>query len=930
MAYKCNEKLPNGETCWREFYNAQGLGMHKALAHKKRKRAPEGPPFPLQDGDASVAFGGGGQEYFYDEAFGGFGDDEAGQSAANGLPFPRVDRAMPGALGGDAGWPGVGLNGSGGGADANEDGDSDAERPLPERVVVPPSFVDVRAILCAQRRVDAFTPFQKGLAHWLLTAGVSERDADQLLALVRSASPGDLATLPRQARTLYARLDACGSVTLDRAPLSTVEIRLIDGATVPMCYFDTWAVVKWAFLRNDRFKDDLTFTFIRKVKPGTPPVRVYDEMWTGSWWEAAVERHPGHHIIPVIIHVDDTPVGGRSVTPVYVTVGNLPKRLRSKKSGMEPVAYIPPLEASEAERNREEFRLRRRAFLHACIKEIVRPLAAVHLLGGEVMETGGLVRRVLPLLAVVVADNEEKGRLSLCYHKHNSAMPCHQCEVPLESMGNTVLTSTTPFSLRTVEDSKRKRETYLQRQAAGAGKGALEALCVVPSMHLDVDNGFWAMPDFDIHQGLPPDRLHDADLGVTQWLVTNLLAKLSKVAKLELDKRLRAMTSPPIAGVKSFGAPGLTGLQRLEGAHYRALTQLLPIALVNLSETPDWRELAVLLADWNSLYGVTRQSAITATELDQWQKEAASWAAEFKRLLGRYMPSGGAFPKLHAFLGGHLRDAVLAYGVPDNYDASDFEHAHVANVKVHAHNVSRAAELSSQIAARAERVNIADNMVDSAGAQPGRRRVSDGKDNEDAEVSGAHRRVLWSDLMRQLEVPPNQQDGLFDIIGGLDSSAAAAAVGLRNFDCFTAVRTASGAWAYAHPAYRGRSGGRYDSVEVAAPGRPSSPGESEAPIAVVLLRSIIRLSGRRNQTFALVRQLAPLPLRPGALPDSVNVRAWCPLPGDWAAVPAAHLARRITVTRQWWMPGVPPSALLVNLFVYDHSTAGTDSDDDGE
>ena len=84
-------------------------------------------------------------------------------------------------------------------------------------------------------------------------------------------------------------------------------------------------------------------------------------------------------------------------------------------------------------------------------------------------------------------------------------------------------------------------------------------------MNLDVNNALWSLPGLDVYASLPPDRLHDADLGVFRWFVLNAIEHIrarSPRAVAELDRRLRVLTTPPISGVKSFGRAGFTGLQR--------------------------------------------------------------------------------------------------------------------------------------------------------------------------------------------------------------------------------------------------------------------------------------------------------------------------------------------------------------------------------
>ena len=91
-------------------------------------------------------------------------------------------------------------------------------------------------------------------------------------------------------------------------------------------------------------------------------------------------------IVPVHISSDKTLVTsfmGKSVYPVYVTIGNIPKEIRRKPSmhaqvlfAYLPVARLDHISSSESSKRRAGQNL-----FHACMRRILHPLEAAGAVG---------------------------------------------------------------------------------------------------------------------------------------------------------------------------------------------------------------------------------------------------------------------------------------------------------------------------------------------------------------------------------------------------------------------------------------------------------------------------------------------------------------------------------------------------------------------
>ena len=81
----------------------------------------------------------------------------------------------------------------------------------------------------------------------------------------------------------------------------------------------------------------------------------------------------------------------------------------------------------------------------------MRSLDEVRRLGGVGVWVAGRHRHVLPRLALIVADNEEKASPTT---KKTLARPCHHCHIPGVRLGDTVGTSLALFPARRVHEAQ--------------------------------------------------------------------------------------------------------------------------------------------------------------------------------------------------------------------------------------------------------------------------------------------------------------------------------------------------------------------------------------------------------------------------------------------------------------------------------------------
>jgi hypothetical protein len=108
-----------------------------------------------------------------------------------------------------------------------------------------------------------------------------------------------------------------------------------------------------------------------------------------------LERHrPGAKVVPVIISSDKTQLTlfhGKSAYPVYLTIGNIRKNVRSKPSRHAQVllAYIPTSKLGEITNKAGRCRAMANLY-HSCMQVILGPITAVGKTGVAMMSGDGI------------------------------------------------------------------------------------------------------------------------------------------------------------------------------------------------------------------------------------------------------------------------------------------------------------------------------------------------------------------------------------------------------------------------------------------------------------------------------------------------------------------------------------------------------------
>ncbi|KJA13118.1 hypothetical protein HYPSUDRAFT_151940, partial [Hypholoma sublateritium FD-334 SS-4] len=123
--------------------------------------------------------------------------------------------------------------------------------------------------------------------------------------------------------------------------------------------------------------------------------QMYHDMNTGRWWWSTQEElekdRPGAMILPVIISTDKTQLTtfkNKTMYPLYLTLGNIPKEIHQKPSNCAYIllAYLPTTKLENVS-NKSARRHQLANLYHSCLSCILEPLRTTGV-SGIYMATG--------------------------------------------------------------------------------------------------------------------------------------------------------------------------------------------------------------------------------------------------------------------------------------------------------------------------------------------------------------------------------------------------------------------------------------------------------------------------------------------------------------------------------------------------------------
>ena len=242
--------------------------------------------------------------------------------------------------------------------------------------------------------------------------------------------------------------------------------------------------------------------------------------------EALDRQREGATVIPVIIASDKTQltlIGNKTAYPVYITIGNLPKRIRSKPSrhGQILLAYLPTSKLEHITNKAARRRTLANLF-HACLHRALSPLKSAGVDGIELTRGDGVKHRGHPIFAVHVGDYPEQLLVTGCKNGE-----CPKCPLLRDDIGAACDTSRPLRNLEKVLDALSALDENPRTYTQACRDAGIKPLC----------HPFWeGLPYINIFYSITPDVLHQLYQGV----VKHIIAWLTEAyGANEIDARCR-------------------------------------------------------------------------------------------------------------------------------------------------------------------------------------------------------------------------------------------------------------------------------------------------------------------------------------------------------------------------------------------------------
>jgi len=232
---------------------------------------------------------------------------------------------------------------------------------------------------------------------------------------------------------------------------------------------------------------------------------------------------------------------------VYLTVGNIPKRIWRKPSqhACILIAYlsVDKIDRSAMGMSDQEHCIRVQRVFHEVMRIVLEPLIEAGKKGVEMASSDGSIQDIFPLISCYAADYLEQ-----CLVACTKYGTCFKCRIKATGLGNLepAVAWTATWTTSIIREARNYSEAVKGTPVTKSCQ--FHTQCMLHDVAGIVYGPFWTgFPLCNIHQAIVPDILHQLYQGVFKHLVGWCQKALGAT---RLDARIRAL--PPSYGVHHF------------------------------------------------------------------------------------------------------------------------------------------------------------------------------------------------------------------------------------------------------------------------------------------------------------------------------------------------------------------------------------------
>ncbi|RHZ90142.1 hypothetical protein Glove_7g33 [Diversispora epigaea] len=328
-----------------------------------------------------------------------------------------------------------------------------------------------------------------------------------------------------------------------------------------------------------------------------------------KWKNTDASLPHGSSLLSIILYSDATTtdtLGKSSLHPIYISIGNISTKRRTKSDAKQLLGYLPILKAKDkSEKKSKDFKKLVRLTFHNSMKFLLDPLFAEK---GINLEVDNKTFWFFPRISTIICNWPEAATFSLVYKSTNSNFPCHFCLISKTLLADTDLSDVT----------FRNNENMQEYFYNNAGQDvSLE----------NIPNYFWSIPSINVYSATVPDRMHHLDLGLFHYQIEFTQALLQKQDSSLVNKIDNRLSKIPRFQKFQMFTNGLQSISRMTAKEYRILMKVMVFVVDNLYKENENnvenfvenKKLSEVYAKWNKMYMMSRSEIFTESDLENFR-----------------------------------------------------------------------------------------------------------------------------------------------------------------------------------------------------------------------------------------------------------------------------------------------------------------------